>query len=252
GINTSSNLETLSIGAFDILFDVEGTIIPIDLKTRMFNPEIDLKISSPEGRIRDLKIFEVLKFNRALEKYCGRFDFLKKEMIWKNAVLYMSYKDGVVQLKKGNLKTKDYVLSYNGSINVYTKALKLDASMVLSENQTAAVKTGVRKKAESLLDNRTKKYVSTETITNMVMNLMKNEEGKIYLEYRISGTPNRPKVQVVQPSPSSLKQVISISLKRAATQIIEDKKDELQIKLKDTIKKKIKINSDFSAKGSSY
>jgi uncharacterized protein involved in outer membrane biogenesis len=132
GIKTVGRSESGSVQSFDIGFDINGNVIPFDKKTRLLNPEIFIKAGSPYGTMTGLQIFNEMMNVEQLTKYCGKFDFLKKDLEWKNGYVSIHYKENVATLKDGKFANDDFALTFGGKINVASMALDMNTDMTMA------------------------------------------------------------------------------------------------------------------------
>ncbi len=212
GVKTIGQVKTGSVKSFDIGFDIDGQIIPFDKKTRIANPEINLKMGLPYGDITGLQIFESMKSIEQLAKYCGKLEFLKKDIKWKNAYVNVWYKDNVVKLKEGIIPTDDYTLTYSGETNIKTKAINLDMDMLLKEKHEKSIRAGLEKNVAKAGTAKTKKYIKPDKVTDIAMKRLLNKEGKLDLQYRVTGTLSDPDTRLVKPELPSIADIIKDSL----------------------------------------
>ncbi|MBN2401283.1 MAG: AsmA family protein [Spirochaetes bacterium] len=263
GVKTIGELKTGSVKSFDIGFDIKGTAIPFDKKTRIANPEIDLKMGLPYGSLTGLQIFEKLKEVEQLAKYTGKLEFLKKEIKWKNAYVNVWYKNNLVKLKEGKIPTDDYELTYAGQTNLSTKAVDMDMDMLLADKHEKPIRSGIEKNVKKAIPAKAAKYVKSEKVTDIAMKSLMNKDGKIQLTFKVTGKLNDPKTKLVSPKLSSISDVIKDSsadikdavkeqakekvkeevkeAKEEAKEKIEKKTDKAKDKAKDKLKKKFKF-----------
>jgi hypothetical protein len=233
GVKTIGEVKSGSVKSFDIGFDIKGIAIPFDKKTRIANPEIDLKMGLPYGTITGLQIFEKLKEVEQLAKYCGKLDFLKKEIKWKNAFVNVWYKNNVVKLKEGKIPTDDYALTYAGQTNISTKAVDLDIDMLLADKNEKSIRSGVEKNIKKAITGKTAKYIKPETIADIAMKSLLNKDGKVELKFQVTGNLNDPKTKLISPKLSSLSDVV----KGSSGDIKDAAKDQVKEKAKDAAEK---------------
>jgi len=245
GIKTIGVVKSGSVKSFDLGFDITGNIIPFDKKTRIADPEAVLKVGIPYGMMSGLQIIEKMKSVDSLSKYCGKLNFLKKDITWKDGNVTIWYKAGIVKLSKGRIKTEDYVLSFLGKTNVFTKAVGLDINMLLANKHQKTIRSGIKGNIEKGLKGKMKKYVKADKVTDISMNRMINDDGKVYLMYRVSGTMNKPKTRLLHPKLPSLKELI----KDASGDIKDVVKDKARVEAKKVIEKGKSILDDKTTKG---
>jgi hypothetical protein len=232
GVKTIGEVKSGSVKSFDIGFDIKGIAIPFDKKTRIANPEIDLKMGLPYGSITGLQIFEKLKEVEQLAKYCGKLEFLKKEIKWKNAYVGVWYKDGVVKLKEGKIPTDDYVLTYAGQTNINNKAVDLDLDMLLADKHENSIRSGVEKNVKKAITGKAAKYIKPETVTDIAMKSILNKDGKVDLKFEVTGKLNDPKTKLISPKLSS----ISDMVKGSSGDVKEAVKEQAKEKAKEEVK----------------
>ena len=253
GIKTIGKIQSGSVKSFDIGFDIDGNIIPFDKKTRLLNPEINLKMGLPYGNMTGLQIFEKLKSVEQLAKYSGKFDFLKDDIKWKNAYVNVWYKNNIIKLKDGKIPTDDYLLTYEGMTNIKSKAINLDVEMVLAEKHGDSLKAGIRKNVDKVNTGKLKKYVKPDKVTELAMKKLTNEEGKVDLQYKVTGSLTKPHSKLLKPkvptitellkeSVGDIKDIAKEEVKDKAKDAVKDAADPKSVKkAKDSLKKKLKF-----------
>ena len=251
GIKTLSRPESGSVQSFDIAFDVTGNIIPFDKKTRIMDPEVFIKAGSPYGNVTGLQIFNEMINVEQIARYSGKFDFLKKELDWKNGFLKIHYKDNLLTLSEGKFANDDYALTFGGTVNIASMNLNLNSDMTLAKKNTDKVKDQTSKLAAKLIAGKAKDYLKPETVADAAIKPMLNEKNEIFLKYAITGTTSKPSVKLVSPKLGSLADIVKDALKNAAGQVTEKVKEvakekaqekvaETTDKGKDKAKKKLK------------
>jgi len=241
GVKTVGQVKSGSVKSFDIGFDIEGDIIPFDKKTRIANPEIILKAGLPYGQMTGLQIFENMKSTESLTEYCGKLNFLKKDMKWKDAYVDVWYKDGTVKLTNGKIPTEDYVLTYEGSHNLNNKKLNMNMDMLLADKHQKSIRAGINGKVKMGITGNMKKYVKPDKVTDIAMKRMVNEDGKVFLKYKVTGKIHDPNTKLVHPKLPSIKDLIKESagdIKDVAMDQAKDKGKEIAQKKADEKKKK--------------
>lgn len=234
GIKTVGKSNSKSFKSFDISLNTDGNIIPFDRKTRILNPEIVLKAGSPNGTMNGLQLFESMKSVEALDKYSGKFNFLKKEMKWKDSFVTIWYKNGIVKLTDGKIKTSDYLMTLKGTINTNNDKVNIDSDMLLNKKHTASVKGQIKKKAGKLITGRVKDYLTSDEVADAAMSDLTNKDNQIELAYKVKGTLSKPKTKVVKPKLGSLKSIVSKAAKKASGKAVSKAKD----KAKKVVRKK--------------
>ncbi|MDY6932847.1 MAG: AsmA family protein [Spirochaetota bacterium] len=250
GVKTIGKMKSGSVKSFDIGFDINGNIIPFDIKSRKADPEIDLLMGLPYGTITGLQIFEKMKSVEALSKYCGKLDFLKKDIKWSNAFVKVWYKGGIVKFSESKINTDDYLLTFVGSTNVNSKAIAIDADMLLADKHQDSIRSGITKNVSKSIKGKMKKYVKPDQITSIAMKRIANEDGKVYLKYSIKGTLSKPDAKLVHPRLPSIKGLIKDSagdvkdiakekVKEIGKKVAEKAVDKGKDKAKEEIEKKL-------------
>ena len=223
GIKTVGKVSSgSSVKSFDITTSLDGSVIPFDKKTRLLNPEIILKAGSPKGNMTGLQVFDKLKSTSALEKYCGKFDFLKDDISWSDAFVSIWYKDSLVKMSDGRIKTGDYTMNFGGELNIASMAIKSSVDLTLSEKHTATVRSGIKKNSEKLITSQMKKVVTADKVADLAMKPLVNGEGKIYIKYDIKGTLTSPDANMIAPKLPDLKDIV----KEAAGDLADAAKDK--------------------------
>ena len=244
GVKTIGELKTGSVKSFDIGFDIEGVVIPFDKKTRIANPELDLKMGLPYGNMTGLQIFEKMKEVEQLAKYSGKFAFLKKDIKWKNAYVGVWYKNNVVKLKEGKIPTDDYELTYAGQTNMVTKAVNFDMDMLVAEKHEKSIREGIEKNVKKAIPAKVAKYVKSETITDIAMKGLKNKDGRVFLKFEVTGKLNDPKTKLVSPKLSSISDLV----KGSSGDIKDTVKEEVKEKAKEEVKEAAEKGADKAKK----
>ena len=238
GIKTMSRPRSGSVESFDIGFDITGTVIPFDKKSRLLNPEITLKAGSPYGKITGLQVFNEMMNVEQLTKYCGRFDFLKKEVDWKNGYVYIHYKDNIATLKDGKIGNDDYALTFGGKVNVATMGLDLATDMVMAKKHTDTVKSRTQKGADKLITGQTRDYVTAEQVADEAVKPMLNEKGEIFIRYAVKGTAVKPAVKMIAPQLGLITDVVKKLAKNAAGKAVDKATDAAKDKAKEEAAKR--------------
>ena len=248
GVKTIGELKTGSVKSFDIGFDIKGVMIPFDKKTRIANPELDLKMGLPYGTMTGLQIFEKMKEVEQLAKYSGKFDFLKKDIKWKNAYVGVWYKDNVVKLKEGKIPTDDYELTYAGQTNIATKAVDFDMDMLVAEKHEKSIRDGIEKNVKKAIPAKAAKYVKSETVTDIAMKGLKNKDGKVFLQFKVTGKLNDPKTKLVSPRLSSISDLVKGSSGDIKDAVKEEVKDKAKEEAKEAAEKGVDKAKDKAVK----
>ena len=235
GIKTISSSQSGSVQSFDIGFDVAGNIIPFDKKTRILDPEVSVKAGSPYGNITGLQIFNEMISVEQLAKYSGKFDFLAKEIDWKNGYVNIHYKGNTVTLSGGKISTNDFGLTFGGSINIASMGLNLNSDMTLAQKHTDKVKGQITKQAEKLIPGNAKGYVKPESIANTAIKPMVNDKGELFLSYAIKGTASKPNVDLIHPKLGSLSDLVKNALGDVAGNVADAAKEKAQKKVEEKV-----------------
>ncbi len=233
GIKTLSRPESGSVQSFDIGLDATGNIVPFDKKTRILNPEIFLKAGSPYGKVTGLQVFNEMINVEQIAKYSGKFDFLKKELDWKNGFVKIHYKENIVTLSEGKFANEDYALTFGGTVNVASMNLNLNSDMTLAKKNTEKVKAQTSKMADKLITGKAKNFVKPEVIADAAVKPMLNENGEIFLKYAIKGSASKPDVKLIQPKLGSLSDMVKDALKNSAGNVADAAKDVAKDKAKE-------------------
>ena len=200
GVKPKDRLKSGAVKFFDIRLAGEGAVKPFDLKTRKLDPEITLEVGSPKGTLSGVKILESIQSVKAIEQYTGKLSFLQDEVTWEGANVDLWYKAGNAKVSTGNITAKDYTLDFSGSTNIDTKAIDLDLGMELGKEPSQALRASIDKKMQNELKGDVAKYVSSEQLTDLVMKRLTNEDGNVYLKYKVTGTTTSPRPTLVEPT----------------------------------------------------
>ncbi len=238
GIKTIGRAESGAVQSFDIGLDLNGNIIPFDKKSRLLNPEIIIKAGSPYGKATGLQIFNEMMNIEQLTTYCGKFDFLKKDLEWKNGYVSIHYKDNIATLKDGKLGNDDYILTFGGKVNIASMALNLNTDMTIAAKHTLKVKEKISKLAEKAITAKMKDYVKAEQIADTALKPLINKEGAIYLKYEVKGTTSKPAPKLIHPVLGSLADVVKDATKDIAGAVVDKAADAAKAKAEDKLKKK--------------
>ncbi len=209
GVKTTGPVKSGTVKSFDIGFSVNGTVKPFDAKTRRLDPSLTAKVGMPYGQMTGLQIFEKMMSVEALTKYSGKFDFLKKEITWRNAFVTVAYGGGTVKLSDGKIRTDDYMLNFAGMVGMNNKAVGLNLDMTLAEKHQSSVRKGIEKNAGRLIKGRAADYVKAEKVADVAMKRLVNSEGKVYLKFDVSGTMSNPVARLTHPKLPALSDLVS-------------------------------------------
>lgn len=248
GIKTVGRAQSGSVQSFDVGIDLNGNVIPFDKKTRLLNPEIIVKAGSPYGTMTGLQIFNEMMNVEQLTKYCGKFDFLKKDLEWKNGYVSIHYKDNVATLKDGKFANDDFALTFGGKINVASMALDLNTDMTMAVKHTAKVKSQTSKLAEKAITGKMKDYVKADQIADAAVKPLVNDKGEIYLKYEVKGTAEKPAPKLIHPALGSLADIVKDAGKDIAGAVVDKAADAAKAKAEDKLKKEADKKADKAAK----
>ena len=239
GVKTLGKITTGSVKSFDVGFKVDSDVKPFDLKTRKLDPEAFIKLGMPYGSLTGLQIFDKIKSVEQLAKYCGKIDFLKDTVTWKNAFARVWYKAGTLKLEEGTIKTENFDCSYSGKVNINSKATDLVLNMILADKYNKQIRSGLEKNVKKIIKGKAAKLIKPDVIVNEAMKPLVNKEGKVYLGYKVDGTMSKPDVKLVHPKLPSLSDVVKKGASDAG-EILKDKATEEANKAVDTAKEEVK------------
>jgi hypothetical protein len=185
---------------------------------------------------------------KAIEQYTGKLSFLQDEVTWEGANMDLWYKAGNAKVSTGNITAKDYTLDFSGSTNIDTKAIDLDLGMELGKEASQALRASIDKKMQNELKGDVAKYVSSEQLTDLVMKRLTNEDGNVYLKYKVTGTTTSPRPTLVEPTVPPLQTLmkemgadVSNIAKEAAKKEAGKAIDDATKNLGDDLRKKLKF-----------
>ncbi|HOM88103.1 MAG TPA: AsmA family protein [Spirochaetota bacterium] len=233
GIKTIGKTSTGSVESFDIGLSAKGNVKPFDLKTRILNPEIALKAGSPYGTMTGLQIFDAIKSNETLANYAGKFDFLAKDVKWKNGYIDIWYKGGLLKITNGKISTDDYAGNFKADINLNTSTVNADIDMILNEKHNKSIYNGIKGNASKLIKGDVAKYVKPENVADQAFKYLTNKDGKVYLKFAVTGPMNKPKTKLVEPKLPSLNDII----KDMAGDVVDVAKEKAVKKVSQTVEK---------------
>ncbi len=243
GIKTIGTTSTGTVDSFDIVVSANGNVKPFDLKTRQVNPEAAMKVGSPRGKMTGLQVFDAIKSNETLEQYSGKLGFLKDTIDWKDGYVDLWYKAGVVKLSNGKIETRDYRMTFQGTANTNNKKVNMDIDLALDEKYNKSIEKGIQRnvdKGVKAMGKNVQKYVKSDKITQSAMKKLVNDEGKVYLQYKVTGTYTSPKTKLVSPKIPTIEELV----KDAAGDLGDVAKDAA----KDAAKKATKKATDKATK----
>jgi hypothetical protein len=232
GIKTVSRPKSGSVQSFDIGFEVTGNAVPFDKSTRILNPEINLRAGSPYGTITGLQIFNEMINVEQLSKYSGKFDFLKKEINWKNGFVSAHYKNNVVSFRDGKIANDDYTLLFNGNMNIATSVVDIDADLSIAKKHSETVKKRIVTLASKAVKGKAAKFVTPVKIADIALKPLLNDKGEIFLKEKIKGNISKPNADLVTPKLSSIDDVVKEAVKEAGGEVIDAAKDKAKDKAK--------------------
>ena len=248
GVKPQGRLTSGAVEFFDIGLAAEGSVKPFDVKTRKLEPEVVLEVGSPKGTLSGVKILESIQSVKALEPYTGKLSFLQDEVTWDEANMDVWYKAGNAKVSTGRMEAKDYNLDFSGSANIDTKAIDLDLGMELGEGPSRTLRDSIDKRMQKELKGDVAKYVSSEQLTDLVMKRLTNEDGNVYLKYKVAGTTTSPRPTLVEPTVPPLQVLmkelgadVSNIAKEAAKKEAEKAIDDATKNLGDDLRKKFKF-----------
>lgn len=224
GIKTVGAMKTGSIEHFNVTIDATGKIIPFDLKTRLLEPEVRLHMSIPDGEITGLQIFKAIAAVPVLGDYLGgHISFLKDKQHWKGSndnSLDLHYKAAQAQITNGRLDLADARLSFDGSMNIDTKAVDMNLGMVMKKEINESVKAALAKQIESTIKSpELKKYADSGKLAEIAMMPLLNKDGQIDLKARVGGTTKKPVVTLTKPELGSLGNIAQDNTGSLAVQV---------------------------------
>jgi uncharacterized protein involved in outer membrane biogenesis len=248
GIKPKERWKTGAVEYFDIGLAAKGSVKPFDVKTRLLDPEVTLEVESPNGTLSGVKILEAIQSVKAIEQYTGKLSFLQDEVTWKEADMEVWYKAGNAKVSMGRIEGEDYNLDFSGATNMDTKAIDLDLGMELGEEPSQALKASIEKKMKQELKGDVGKYVSSEQLADLVMKRLTNEDGNVFLKYKVTGTTTSPKPTLVEPSVPPLQALlremggdVADIAKEAAKKEGQKAIDDATKQLGDDLRKKFKF-----------
>ena len=244
GIKTIGKISTGSVESFDIGLSAKGNVKPFDLKTRILNPEIALKSGSPYGTMTGLQIFDAIKSNETLANYAGKFDFLAKDVKWKNGYIDIWYKGGLLKITNGKISTDDYAGNFKADINLNTSTVNADIDMILNEKHNKRIYNGIKDNASKLIKGDVAKYVKPENVADQAFKYLTNKDGKVYLQFAVTGSMNKPKTKLVAPELPSLNDII----KDMAGDVVDVAKEKAVKKASKTVEKTTDKAKDKASK----
>lgn len=248
GVKPKGRLKTGAVEFFDIRLAAKGSVKPFDVKTRRLDPEVALEIESPNGTLSGVKILESIQSVNAFEQYTGKLSFLQDEFTWEKAKMQFWYKAGNAKVSTGRITAEDYNLDFSGTTNIDTKAIDLDLAMELGEGPSRTLRASIEKRMQTQLKGDVAKYVSSEQLTDLVMKRLTNEDGNVFLKYKVKGTTTSPRPTLVEPTVPPLQALmkemgadVSEIAKEAARKEAEKAIDDATKNLGEDLMKKLKF-----------
>ncbi len=243
GVKPVGEFRTGTVEYFDIGFSGSGEVKPFDPETGTLEPEIVFRGGSPQGTLTGLQIFEAIRSVPVIETYTDRLEFLKREITWEDAEVELWYRDGRVGFEKLELPAERYLLGLEGSMVVETRSVDLALGLALDEDLTGTVRKTVHASVEKNLPAELTRVVSSDRITETVMDRLVNEEGRIYLEFNVTGTTSSPESELIEPSlpsPEELAWDLGQDVKEKAKEEAEEKAEETLEKAGEEVKERLK------------
>ena len=235
GVKTVGSLKTGSVQNFDVMLDATSRIIPFDTQTRLLNPEVVAQVSLPSGEITGLQIFNAIAQVPILGEYLGEYlAFLKGTQKWsgsKDNRLDLRYKDNQVDIKDGRLNLEQARIAFGGGMNLASKGVTMNLGLVMKKEINDRVLASLTKKIDAAIKSPdVKKYVNTSTLAQAAMKPLFNDDGFIELGATVTGTTQKPVVQLSRPRLDS----IAVIIKAAAADVALDAaKDAVEEKAKE-------------------
>ncbi|HPJ16338.1 MAG TPA: hypothetical protein PLJ39_14800, partial [Spirochaetota bacterium] len=165
-------------------------------------------------------------------KYSGKFDFLKKEIKWKNGFVSAHYKNNVVSFKDGKIANDDYTLLFNGNMNIVSSVVDIDADLSIAKKHSETVKKRIENLASKAIKGKAAKFVTPAKIADVALKPLLNDKGEIFLKEKIKGNVSKPDAELVSPKLSSIDDVVKEAVKEAGGEIIDAAKDKAKDKAK--------------------
>ena len=217
GIKTVGAMKTGSVQSFDLTINAAGKVIPFDVKTRQFEPEVVLHVAVPDGRITGLQIFNAVAAMPVLGDYLGQhISFLKGKPEWKGSKetgVDVRYKAPRLDMASGKLDLKEAKLRFDGSMNVDTKAIDLNLEMLMNKEINDSLASALAQKIGGNLKNPDiKKYADPDTLARLAMQPLLNKDGVIDLQVKVEGSVKKADVKLVKPQLGSLSNIGKISV----------------------------------------
>ena len=217
-------------------FIIQGNILPFDLSTQIYDPSIHLNVETPEGKVAGFKLIKKIKELQLLGEFGITLDFLSDTLAWKTGSLVVRYAKGILEFKDGELKSEGYSMKYSGFYYLESSSFAADLELLLHPKHTKTLEAAVRKKAESLIPGDLKKHISSDEISNAITVNMLNEEGRIQLGFKVSGSFSQPQISLTSPTSAVLtdavKNTLQEKLKSRGTELLEGTVNRLLEKIK--------------------
>jgi hypothetical protein len=124
-----------------------------------------------------------------------------------------------------------------------TKAIDLDLEMELGEGPTETLRASIDERMQRELKGDVGKYVSSEQLTDLVMKRLTNEDGNVFLKYKLKGTTTSPRPTLVEPTVPPMQalmkevgadvaEIAKEAAKKEAEKAVDDAAKDLLKKLK--------------------
>ena len=102
--------------------------------------------------------------------------------------------DAATRVADGDIATEDYVMTFQGETNLNTKDISIDLDILLADKYQKIMRDRIGRNVERGLSTSGTglKYVKSDRVTDLVMKKMVNEEGKLFITYKVAGSMNKP------------------------------------------------------------
>ena len=251
GARSVGPMKSGSVRSFDIKLDVTGKVIPFDKATRLIDPEAILKIALPSGELTGLEIFNAIAAVPLLGDYLGPYiGFLKDTQKWEDSDrsgMDLRYKASLVEITNGRLGLKDADFFFDGQTNLKTRAADLNLELLLPGEVNEPVRKFLASKIDASIKNpNVKKYVEPEKLADIAVRPLLNDEQRIELDAKVTGTTNKPVIRLTRPHLATLESFVqenagSIAVevgKEAAQKLLREDQREVLDHVEGLFKKK--------------